>query len=143
MPYFVISCEEVFFKGHTSIDTIDSFQLKIYHTYRDWIVCPVDEYVEHIPYRPYFNIVCKPAHHIEFVTEEEYSATKNNCPREDTGNNKHENNYAYVCRKIGDIYAFRGRSGKVQCICGGVYTYRNKSKHERTSKHQEYMKRIT
>lgn len=112
-------------------------------------------------YQPFFPLLIRQDHTIHVVSEEQYDKT-----RKDTGNTLLEGqdlvnqflgftNPKYLddlLHKAGEGIAYEkknpnrrdptrarvNRTEKIQCACGGSYTYTNKGKHILTTRHRDY-----
>jgi len=113
------------------------------------------------PYQPFFPLLIRNDHTIHVVSEEQYDKT-----RKETGHT-HEGGEALVNQFVGFINpkyindllhkAQQGvvyetqnpnrrdptrqrvdRTEKIQCGCGGSYTYPNRQKHFATARHRDY-----
>ena len=56
--------------------------------------------------------------------------------RENNKDRKRENDKIYRENNRDKLLA------KVECVCGNTYVYKNKSRHEKCNKHQEYLKSL-
>ena len=56
--------------------------------------------------------------------------------RENNKDRKRENDTVYREKNRDKLLA------KIECACGNTYAHKNKSRHERSNKHQEYLKAV-